>query len=143
LLGELAAHKPALIRRLAGSVHEPVHEPAEPSPDPETGNQAIMPPAGSWHRSIAWWPTPWRKRWADRTRVLQAEGQRSDRAEWAAFRATVGAINAAEAAGERINFQVPAGPHDMSTDDEPQGASAWHVRASDTGLSGVSAGRIG
>jgi hypothetical protein len=105
---ELAAHKPAVIRRLVESVQEP-------TPDPETMTQAemapygdFMPPAGSWHRSIVWWPATRRKRWADRAKALQAEGLRSDVAEWAAFREAVDEINAAEAAGEKIDFQVPA-----------------------------------
>jgi hypothetical protein len=104
---ELAAHKPAIIQRLVVPVQEPAHEPAEPSPGPETGNQAIMPPAGSWHRSIAWWPIEWRKRWADRAEAKQAEGLPGDRAEWGAFCATVADINAAEARGEWIDFQPP------------------------------------
>jgi hypothetical protein len=47
------------------------------------------------------------------------------------------------AAGEKIDFQVPADPHDMSTDDEPKGASTWHARTRRPEMSGGSASRSG
>jgi hypothetical protein len=43
--------------------------------------------------------------------AIQAEGLSRDRAEWAAFLEVVDAINAGEAAGERIDFQVPREDH--------------------------------
>jgi hypothetical protein len=67
-----------------------------------------LPPAGSWRAPLAWWPAGWRKRWADRAEALQAEGLPWDRAEWVAFLEAVADINAAEAAGEWIDFRAPA-----------------------------------
>jgi hypothetical protein len=111
---ELDARKPALISKLAESVQEPVHEPAEPGPDLSTVTQGVepvpldVPMTRSWHRSIVWWPATRRKWWTDRAKTLQAEGLPRDQAEWAAFLEAVAEINQAEAAGERIDFQVPA-----------------------------------
>jgi hypothetical protein len=105
---------------------------------PQEPTKPATPPAGSWRESIAWWPIEWRKGWADRAEAKQAGGLPWDEAEWQAFLEAVAEINAAVARGEEIAFQVPADPHDMSTDDEPQGASTWHARTRRPGMSGGS-----
>jgi hypothetical protein len=117
---ELAARKPALIRRLVPPVQEP-------TPDPETLTQAaepapldpsMTPITPSWREPIAWWPIEWRQRWADRAEALQAGGLPRDRAEWLAFLEEVAAINAAEAGGKRIDFQPPAESDDAGALDQ-------------------------
>jgi hypothetical protein len=88
----LASHKAALLRLLA--------EGESPAPPPPTDR--------GWRACIAYWPTAWRQRWADRAGASQAAGDFWDVAEWSAFVATVAEIAEAEARGEVIPFADPA-----------------------------------
>jgi hypothetical protein len=97
---DLVRLQPNPLRKFEATAKKPDSHSQEPTKPAE-------PPAGSWRKPIAWWPTEWRQRWADRAEVLQAGGLPWDQAERQAFLEVVAEINTAEAVGARIDFQVP------------------------------------
>jgi hypothetical protein len=105
----LACHKTALLALLAG--------PPEAAPEPELPGcmrpELLMDSRG-WRDSLGWWPIPWRQKWADRAEALQVEGKTWQEAEWQSFLETVDQINAAEAAGEVVEFTEPAPADDVA-----------------------------
>jgi hypothetical protein len=63
---------------------------------------------GHWRDAIAWWPIPWRQKWADRAAAHQAAGIAWDVAEYWAWRETLKELDAFEAVGGLVEYQEPA-----------------------------------